>query len=176
MFFKELNFLKFNFSHNGVTSKNPQEFTDLEAFGNNNYTKELFDVSKIIDWVCAPNDWSQFIDMENIYLIGHSRGGGIVSLATAQDERIAKAVTWASVSNLIDRVPKNVEDWKETGVIFQINGRTKQEMPLYYQFYENTTMNKEKLDLAHWAPKIKVPFSIIHGAQDEVVSQNEADL
>ena len=37
-------YLKFNFSHNGVTTENPIDFVDLEAFGNNNYQ---IDVSKI---------------------------------------------------------------------------------------------------------------------------------
>ncbi len=35
--------IKFNFSHNGGTHKQPIDFPDLEAFGNNNYTKELED-------------------------------------------------------------------------------------------------------------------------------------
>ena len=34
-------FLKFNFSHNGVTAEHPTDFVDLEAFGNNNYWIEL---------------------------------------------------------------------------------------------------------------------------------------
>ena len=33
-------FIKFNFSHNGGTPEQPIDFPDLEAFGNNNYTKE----------------------------------------------------------------------------------------------------------------------------------------
>ena len=37
-------FLKFNFSHNGGTVEQPIDFPDLEAFGNNNYTKELDDL------------------------------------------------------------------------------------------------------------------------------------
>ena len=43
--------LKFNFSHNGGTLDNPIDFPDLEAFGNNTYTKELDDLGAIIDWV-----------------------------------------------------------------------------------------------------------------------------
>ena len=35
--------IQFNFSHNGGTMENPIDFPDLEAFGNNNYTKELDD-------------------------------------------------------------------------------------------------------------------------------------
>mgnify|MGYP000221090702 CR=1 FL=1 len=33
-------FLKFNFSHNGGTIEQPIDFPDLEAFAQNNYTKE----------------------------------------------------------------------------------------------------------------------------------------
>ena len=29
----------------------PIDFPDLEAFGNNNYTKELDDLRSVIDWV-----------------------------------------------------------------------------------------------------------------------------
>ncbi len=171
----EFNFLKFNFSHNGVTATNLTEFTDLEAFGNNNYSKELFDLEKVMDWVYNQNEFSDYIDRDNIYVIGHSRGGGIVSLATARDNRIAKTITWASVSNLINRMPKNSEEWKEDGVVYQLNGRTKQNMPLFYQFYENTMANKEILDVSKVAKRINTPFCIIHGREDAVVKEENAE-
>ena len=41
-------FIKFNFSHNGGTVEQPIDFPDLEAFGNNNYTKELDDLESVI--------------------------------------------------------------------------------------------------------------------------------
>ena len=44
-------FVKFNFSHNGGTAEQPIDFPDLEAFGNNNYSKELDDLGNVIDWV-----------------------------------------------------------------------------------------------------------------------------
>ena len=46
--------VKFNFSHNGTTPEQPEEFADLEAFGNNNYSKQLEDLRLVIDWVCDP--------------------------------------------------------------------------------------------------------------------------
>ena len=45
--------VKFNFSNNGTTPDHPEEFTDLEAFGNNNYSKELEDLQIVIDWVLS---------------------------------------------------------------------------------------------------------------------------
>ena len=38
-------FVKFNFSHNGTTPEDPLNFTDLKAFGNNNFSKELEDLA-----------------------------------------------------------------------------------------------------------------------------------
>ena len=53
---KDIFFLKFNFSHNGIISENLTEFLDIEAFGDNNYTKELDDLQSIIDWLFLANN------------------------------------------------------------------------------------------------------------------------
>ena len=45
------NFLKFNFSHNGTTVSNPSEITDFNAFRNNNYSIELQDIGRVINYV-----------------------------------------------------------------------------------------------------------------------------
>src|ERR1044072_99812 len=42
-------FIKFNFSHNGTSPEQPEEFVDLEAYANNNYTTELDDLKTVID-------------------------------------------------------------------------------------------------------------------------------
>ena len=92
-------FVKFNFSHNGTTPGQPDEFADLDAFGKNNYSKELADLRSVTNWVFdAANPYRDAIDVERIYSIGHSRGGGISILYAAEDTRVRKLVTWASVS------------------------------------------------------------------------------
>jgi predicted dienelactone hydrolase len=71
-------FVKFNFSHNGTTVEDPHNFADLEAFGNNNYSKELSDLGFVIDhFIENPR-----VDREKVILIGHSRGGGISIIKT----------------------------------------------------------------------------------------------
>jgi dienelactone hydrolase len=44
-------FLKFNFSHNGGTFENPIDFPDLEAFGKDNYNKQMQDLDHVISFV-----------------------------------------------------------------------------------------------------------------------------
>mgnify|MGYP002020764100 CR=1 FL=1 len=41
----------------------------------------------------------------SINLLGHSRGGGISLLKTAEDSRISKVVSWASPSDLLRKLP-----------------------------------------------------------------------
>ena len=48
------NFLKFNFSHNGTTLSNPLEITNFNAFRNNNYSIELNDISRVINFIKSP--------------------------------------------------------------------------------------------------------------------------
>ena len=92
-------FIKFNFSHNGTSPEQPEDFVDLEAFGENNYTKELYDLEKVINWVYGKEqEEAAYIDTQKTGLIGHSMGGGISILKTAEDSRIKALVTWAAIS------------------------------------------------------------------------------
>ena len=159
-------FLKFNFSHNGVTPKNLLDFVDLQAFGMNNYLIELKELGIVIDWLEASELNIQF---SKLAVIGHSRGGGIALLRSAQDQRIKHTITWASVCDFEARFPVDVSEWKETGVQYILNGRTMQMMPLYFQFYQTFIDNKEILNIPFQSQNIKQKVMIIHGTDDKVV-------
>nr|WP_299314356.1 prolyl oligopeptidase family serine peptidase [uncultured Aquimarina sp.] len=170
-------FVKFNFSHNGGTVEQPIDFPDLEAFGHNNYIIELDDLESVLDWVTGSDfEDKQFIDTNNITLIGHSRAGGITTIKTSEDARITKLITWAGVSDYEQRFPIGTafQTWKNNGVYYIENGRTKQKMPHYFQFYTSFVENKERLTIFKAAEKIKVPYLIIHGTEDPTVNLQEA--
>ncbi|MFL9834317.1 alpha/beta hydrolase family protein [Chryseobacterium terrae] len=165
-------FAKFNFSHNGTTVEDPENFADLEAFGNNNYSKELSDLSFVIDYFSKDPK----VDDQKIILIGHSRGGGISIIKTCEDERINGLVTLASVDTL-ERFPlkENFEKWKENGVYYVENGRTKQQMPHYYQFFEDFKNDEHRFDVERSMEMAKAHVLIIHGTHDESVSVKNAE-
>ncbi|WP_299126621.1 alpha/beta fold hydrolase [uncultured Winogradskyella sp.] len=169
-------FIKFNFSHNGGTMDNPIDFPDLEAFGNNNYTKELDDLNDVIDWAQSHFINKPSINTSEISLIGHSRGGGIAILKASEDAKISKLITLASVSDFGRRTAttSGLEEWHQNGVKYVLNGRTKQQMPHYYQFYEDFKANEERLHIASAVKQIQIPMLIIHGNNDTSVSINEA--
>ncbi|WP_025742147.1 alpha/beta hydrolase family protein [Aquimarina pacifica] len=169
-------FVKFNFSHNGGTPEQPIDFPDLEAFGNNNYIKELDDLKTILDWMGTSDfEYKNEVNYENILLIGHSRGGGIVTIKAAEDPRITRVITWAGVSDYKNRfiTGEALENWEKIGVFYIQNGRTKQKMPHYFQFYTSFIENEERLTISRAVAKLKIPYLIIHGTNDNAVDSSE---
>ena len=170
-------FVKFNFSHNGGTVEQPIDFPDLEAFGNNNYSIELDDLRSVMDWVEHQHEIpAEEINQAAIYLIGHSRGGGVAVLGANEDARIKKLVTWAAVADLINRLPQEqLDEWKANGVIYIENARTNQQMPMYYQFAENVLSNKGRLNIERAEKELTIPHLIVHGTDDQAVKVTEAE-
>lgn len=162
---KGFGFCKFNTSHNGGTTENGIDFPDPEAFGNNNYSKEIEDVGHVITWI------KKYISSPKISIIGHSRGGAVALLSAMKYREIVSSVTWASISSIGDRFPINeeLEEWKDSGVRFVKNGRTKQELPQYFQLYEDFKGHQEELNIERTCRELTKPVLIIHGEKDTSV-------
>jgi len=162
-------FIKFNYSYNGTSIQEPCEFVDLDAFGNNNFSTELDDLKLIIDWIFS-NKFQNELDLNQINLVGHSRGGAISILKANEDDRINKVVSWAAPSNFIKRMDESKLDiWKNEGVAYIFNSRTNQNMPLYYQFYEDCLKNKERINIKNACRNLSIPHLAIHGSDDPTV-------
>ncbi len=125
-----------------------------------------------------PNPYRTALNRDQISLIGHSLGGGIAIIKTAEDHRIKKLVTWAAISQC--KIPwghwneQKMNDWKQTGVDYYLNGRTKQNMPLYYQLYEDYVQHEEQLNIREAIGKIKISILICHGIKDPAVPVSAA--
>lgn len=165
-----LGFVKFNFSHNGTTPDYPEEFTDLEAYGQNNFSKQIFDLEQV------------FVHLEkiipfhshNFHLIGHSMGGGVsILFAAKHPHRLKSLLTWAAIDAAKTPWGKWSSDkmdvWRETKVAYYFNGRTGQHLPLYYQLYEDYINNQKQLDIKLSAETIGLPWLLCHGTNDEAV-------
>ncbi|MBF9255428.1 alpha/beta fold hydrolase [Pontibacter sp. 172403-2] len=165
-------FVKFNFSYNGTTVADDSDVHDLEAFGHNNFSLELDDLEALIDLLHDAQGplQQQELNLNNLYLIGHSRGGGAVILKAAEDPRIKAVATWAGVSDYDQRwAPEVMAQWQREGVQWVANSRTGQQMPLYYQLAENFEQNKNRLSIPQVLTNMQQPLLILHGEQDETV-------
>ncbi len=165
-------FLKFNFSHNGTTPEFPLDFVDLEAFSNNTFSTELEDLKLVIDFAAGG---ANFLPVKTVLLIGHSMGGGISIIKAAEDERVAKLITWASVADFHNLWPKEAEaQWKLSNVMFFPNSRTNQQMPVKATLLNDLSQNPKRLNIFLAAAEVKQPWLIIHGDADPTVNVNHA--
>lgn len=166
------NFLKFNFSHNGIGQKQGDIFDDLEGFSNNTFSKELFDLNQVITFALSGE---QFSKPSDIFLIGHSLGGGICIIQASEDKAVKKLATWASLSSFRNLwSPEQEQNWIKKEVLYFLNSRTNQQMPISSGLLRDLNEHTERLDILSAARKLSQPWLIIHGEDDKGVDFKHA--
>lgn len=154
-------YLKFNLSHSGVTSEKPIDVSDLAAFASNTISKELVDVDIIINHAVT------YLGVSDVYLIGHSRGGGLSIIQAANNPHVKGLITWSAIADFSGLWKKEQEaEWRKTGKIEVVNARTKEKMPLNVTLLQDFEDNKERLDIIAAAKRINVPWLIVQGDDD----------
>lgn len=169
--------LAMNFSHNGGTIVQGIDFPDLEAFSNNSYWKELQDVKYLFNYLrSSKNPYLNQMNLEDLNLLGHSRGGGIALLAAQYLEGVNTVISWAGVADFFERLPSKAElnAWKQKRVRYIANSRTGQQMPMNYTFVEELYEHREDLDIRKAVSSLRIPQLIIHGREDISVSIEHA--
>ncbi|WP_017259781.1 alpha/beta hydrolase family protein [Pedobacter arcticus] len=163
-------FMKFNFSHSGVKPEDLSDVNDLQSFSNNTPTKELYDLDKVITY--AKN---RFPNLKFV-LLGHSRGGALSILQATKDKRIIKLITLAAIPSFRSLWNKEDEaDWKETGVRYILNGRTKQQMPLSVGLLNDVLAHEIDYNLQSAASSLNKPWLIAQGTEDSAVKVEVAE-
>ena len=168
--------VSFNFSYNGTGDNEGEQsdFTRLDLFAKNTFTRELDDLGSVIDFLFENKDDYNY-DTGKVTLIGHSRGGGSVILKTAEDKRITKLITLSSVNNFDRYTDSLKKKWKETGYLEVLNSRTNQMMRQNYTLIEDLEKNRSRLDIQKAITEISVPLLLIHGTQDISVDYSNAE-
>lgn len=168
---RNIGFCKFNMSHNGANLQQAVDFPDLEAFSNNRYSYELNDLENVISFVKH-----EIPTIQRLVLMGHSRGGGI-ALLQANNQAVDAIITLAAISSIEKRFSdvQVLKDWKEKGVRFIENQRTKQQMPHQYIQVVDFLENKERLDIERACRSNQKPILVIHGDKDSSVLIDEGN-
>ena len=168
--------VSFNFSLNGTDNEkdNPVDFDRLDLFAENTFSKELDDLGDVINFLEAEKENYNF-DFDNLILAGHSRGGGIAILKSAEDSRIKKLITLASVAEFNRYGEETKKIWKERGFIEVLNTRTHQKMKMNYSLYDDLIKNYDRLNIQNAISKLNIPALIMHGTEDLAVDKSEAE-
>jgi pimeloyl-ACP methyl ester carboxylesterase len=168
--------VSFNFSLNGVDNSkvNPVDFERLDNFAINTFSKELDDLGCIINFLENEKDKYNY-NFDSLIIAGHSRGGGVAILKTAEDKRIKKLITLASVAEFNRYGEETKRMWRERGFIEALNTRTKQKMRMNVSLLEDLENNYSRLNIKEAMKKVEVPTLIIHGTEDLAVEKSEAE-
>lgn len=162
--------IAFNFSYNGVHSGGT-EIANPEKFQQNTYSLEISDLAVMIT---AAEQGYFGKKATHIYLIGHSRGGGIVLLTAAQlqNPAIRKVITYSTI-NHTDRFDNTL--WQKQGYLEVINGRNGQVLRLGKALFEDIQQHKDtRLNILDAVTRIEAPVLFIHGTEDESVPFQES--
>lgn len=129
--------------------------TGQEEFGG----ADVHDVLKLID-ICEE---LPFVDMENLCMMGESRGGMMTYQAVRDDNRIKKAIIGSGAADTIMTYKERGNEMKK--VLVELIGGTPEELPEEY----------EKRSATYWADEIDCPLLIIHSTWDGRVSFAQAE-
>lgn len=169
---KGFGFCKFNLSHNGGTVEHPLDFPDMEAFSENCFSYQVEDTQMMIAIL------NEKYPKAEIILMGHSRGGGI-ALLCGRNTKVKAVITLAAVCSFERRFSNKSQDlmnkWKKEGVRYELNTRTKENMPQKYMIYEDFLENRDLLNVEIACRTFEKPCLHFHGFQDEAIQLDEAN-
>jgi len=167
--------ITFNFSLNGI-GDNPTEFTELDKFAENTYSREVDELNLIINSY-RNGFFGKTEPNIKIGLLGHSKGGAISILVGSSNNEVTAVATWSAIANLDRYSERQKKDWKEKGFFEALNTRTNQLMRMNYSFLEDIEKYKNsKLNLEAAVRNMNKPLFVAHGDQDLAVPVQEANI
>jgi pimeloyl-ACP methyl ester carboxylesterase len=159
----------FNFTGSGVEER-LEEFTALERFGRNTFSRELEDLEIVLDGLTVGRLGDVRVpEARRFGLMGHSRGGATALLKASRRRQVQALVTWAAVASLGRYLELYAGRWEAGEPVFIENARTGQQMPLYRNVMDDLRANAERLDVQRAAAHLDIPYLIVHGSEDESV-------
>jgi len=166
--------VSFNFSGSGIGA-DLENFTDLEGFAHNTFSREVRDLEAILDGLRAGRlGGVTLVPPTRVGVIGHSRGAASAVLVGARRAEVEAVVTWAGIGSVF-----RYEDWFDEclgdGDVMEIvNARTGQRLPLYRDVLTDLRAHRDELDMAGAARQLGSRLLIVHGTADEAVPVVEA--
>lgn len=167
-------FAAVNISVSGSGVDEQGDFTMLERFARNTYTRELGDIERVIAALAAGELGTAV--PTSIGIIGHSRGGGVALCVARETPTIGAVVAWAPISTIRRFSDAEIGIWRALGRIEVENMRTQQQLPMDYEIVEDALANEARFDIRRAAAELDRPWLLIHGTDDETVPVAEAHL
>ncbi len=161
----------FNFSHNGITPGN-DIFNELDKFARNTLSLEKRELKEII----ARVNLGEFCNLGGeLFIIGHSRGGGVALLAASGEANVSAIAVWSSISYVDRYTERQKKLVSEQGFLEIPNSRTGQMMRMNHSFFDDLDANGgDGLSIEKALQNIYCPILTVHGEIDGTVPVREA--
>lgn len=162
---------------------------DLPGFGKSNNPSISWDLDNYVEWL---NDFIKILNLEKVYLLGHSFGGRVaIKFAVKYPEKISKLVLYEAAGI---KHPKTFSQSlffliSKIGNIFSFLPFYSFFQKVFYKFFvrkndylqakgtmKKTFLKTTKEDLAPLLRRISVFTMIIWGNQDEITPMSDAYL
>src|SRR5712692_1660994 len=137
---------RFNMSRNGIGTK-LDTFNRLDLFADDTYSVELADLRSVV----AHCRKRLRIPM---FLLGHSRGGGVALLGAHDVPNLRGVITWSAIARADRWDEATKRQWRRDGHIDVINSRTKQVMRTSTRVLEDVETNADRLDILAAASRL----------------------
>ncbi|MEW6509409.1 MAG: alpha/beta fold hydrolase [Bacteroidota bacterium] len=164
----------FNFSHNGVGADS-RRFTEREKFAGNTVGKELEDLRAVVDAVAAGVVGGGTADPSRVFVVGHSRGGGIAILGAKEDERIRGIAAWSTIATFYRYTAHQRSVWERDGFLPVTIRGLRTRLRLDVAVLRDLEEHRARYDLREAARTLGVPLLLIHGSADAAVRAAEAE-
>lgn len=162
--------VSFNFSRSGIGADGV-DFSALDLFRENTHSRNLDEIHMVTRALAEGELLPQ--PPRRIGLFGHSRGGGEAILAAAENPRVDALVTWAAIAGVERWSEAQIAVWERGETLEIANARTGQQMPMGPGFWQDIRQNRERLEILRAAGSLRIPWLIVHGAEDESVSADD---
>ena len=159
--------VRFNMSRSGI-GENPETFERLDLFAGDTYSTQILDLLTVVH-----HAQEQFPGLP-IFLLGHSRGGGVALLAAEDVPNLEGVITWSAIARADRWDEPTKKKWRADGFMDVENARTKQMMRMSPSILDDYDANRERLSILDAAERLRVPLFVLHGARDESVPVAEA--
>ena len=169
--------LTWNMSLNGY-SKNSQYIDQPDNFARNTITQEMVDTQSIIDSILQDDriisgdirsHWNG-----DIHVLGHSRGGGIGSLISAENPSIKKLALWNTISRFGRFTERQKKLWSETGTFPIDETEDGKVIAMNYTYISDLEFHGDEYSPLRAITEVSADILIVHAEQDMTVPIREA--
>ena len=169
--------LTWNMSLNGY-SKNSQYIDQPDNFARNTITQEMVDTQSIIDSILQDDriisgdirsHWNG-----DIHVLGHSRGGGIGILISAENPSIKKLALWNTISRFGRFTERQKKLWSETGTFPIDETEDGIIIAMNYTYISDLELHGDEFSPLRSIAEVSADILIVHAEQDMTVPIREA--